>query len=297
MRSDFRRACARRAVRRLTDLIASTTASDGSAIQDCTAAYIEGPAGGIPDASITSELDTLYPASPSYPNDGTQTPNLMTGVAERETQYRQFTSPGDNPANSDLFKLSQSFGILAKWPTENVETQGSPRGKYIGLMQMLTAADQTTDPNAWKWADPSPTEGANANDAVNLFSGTVSPNDITQANNYKDEIINGDPSQSIDGYWGLGSQPFDGFYQENAALVLYGGYLTVCAPSYAESCILSSQYYIPSCSGRKGKTKQNGQTYLTCSTGWWWAVNTTIQAAGVSYVSNSNKTGVRDKLQ
>ncbi len=102
---------------------ASTTASDGSTIQDCETFYIEGPAGGIPGPAtstnpqdvITPLLDSLYPQSSSYQkylvNDGTPTNNLMTGIAYHETQYRQFTSPADNPPNSDLFNLKADLGV------------------------------------------------------------------------------------------------------------------------------------------------------------------------------------------
>ena len=137
-------------------ITAKTTAADGSSIEDCTVAYLEGPAGGIPDSSITSVLDTLYGSSQSYPTDGTATSNLMTGVAEKETSYRQFATPGDSPANSDLWNLDATYGILAKWPYENPMNQFAQRGDYIGLMQMATASNQLSDPNAWKWQDSSP---------------------------------------------------------------------------------------------------------------------------------------------
>jgi hypothetical protein len=168
-------------------------------------------------------------------------------------------------------------------------------------MQMQTAGNQQSDPNAWKWADPSPSAAANANDAVNLFSGSVNPNDIQMATTYETEIINGVPSQNIPGYLnGNGSlmSQLNGFLPlENMALVLYGGYLTTCGASMA--CKLSSQYYTPQCPvpGVQGtKTKGKQITYLTCSTAWQWIPNTVNQADGLNYVQNGS-TGVRDLLK
>ncbi len=162
-------------------------------------------------------------------------------------------------------------------------------------MQIATATDQKTDPNAWKWADPSPTAAANTNDAVNLFSGTPSPNKIQLATTYENEIITGvpgsKPSQDIPGYSGL--QPsLNGLQLENMALVLYGGWVNLQSPL---STILTHQYYIPNCTGKQGRTKSGGQTYLTCSTGWQWTPNAN-QANGLNYVMNG-KSGVRDQLQ
>lgn len=82
------------------------------------------------------------------------------------------------------------------------------------------------------------------------------------------------------------------------ALVLYGGYLvSACGSTPSEVCSLTSQYYIPSCSGTQGTTRSKGQTYLTCSTGWQWVPNTTNQSDGLYYVKNSDLTGVRDRLK
>lgn len=137
--------------------------------------------------------------------------------------------------------------------------------------------EPTTDPDAWDWTK-------NTTDGVNLFSGTVSPNKITLARNYGTAIINGDPKNAIDGYYGL--NPPVGNQLENMALVLYGGDLVAaCGITPSETCSLTSQYYIPSCSGTQGTTRQKGQTYLTCSTGWQWSVNSTKQPKGVAYVN------------
>jgi hypothetical protein len=164
------------------NVIAKTTADDGSAIQDCVTFYVEGPetggggAGatggsttggmGIPDSNITQQLDGLYPNTYSYKkylinsNDGTATGNLMTGVAEHETNYHQFLTPAEG--NSDLFNnlyATSQDQIVAKWPNENSATQTVPWGEYIGLMQV-----PTTDPDAWDWT-------VNTTDGVNVFSG------------------------------------------------------------------------------------------------------------------------------
>jgi len=96
---------------------ATTTLSDGGTVTDCTTYYVEGPAGGIDKSTITSQLDSLYQASPSYPKDGTATSNLMTGVAYRESTYTQFRTPAE--CNFDLWSLDANFGILAKWPYES----------------------------------------------------------------------------------------------------------------------------------------------------------------------------------
>jgi hypothetical protein len=256
---------------------ASTTAGDGSSVNDCVTFYIDGPQSGIPNTTITSQLDSLYPQSQSYPTDGTATTNLMTGVAMKESSYAQFYYPGQGVVpQPDLYP-----GVYGKWPQE-----GAGGGAYIGLMQIAT-----TFPDAWDWT-------MNTSDAVNLFSGTVSPNKMQLAATYVTDIINGDPKAKppINGYSGLGTQ--DGQQLENMALVLYGGWLvTSCGKTPSESCTLNSQYYIPNCSGKQGTIKKGGQTYLTCSTGWQWIPNTTNQQGGLNYVSNPNKTGVRDQLQ
>lgn len=171
-------------------------------------------------------------------------------------------------------------------------------------MQIVTAVDQSSDPNAWKWADLNRTAAANANDAVNLFSGTANPNKMTivgpSSSGYESEIINGVPSQNIPGYLnGNGSLlgQLNGSQLENMALVAYGGYLLKC--NNGLKCILNSQYYIPQCPvpGVQGTKKQGKQiVYLTCSTAWQWVPNSVNQAAGLNYVQNGID-GVRDQLQ
>ena len=176
--------------------------------------------GGIPNASVTSELDALYKASPSYPTDGTATPNLMTGVAKRESSYTHFRRPDEGNAN--LYN-----GVDGKWPFEN-----AGGGMYIGLMMIQTASDQTlppnADPNAWNWV-------TNATDAVNLFSGTPYPNEIQLATTFEGYIIDGFNGtydllkQSTPGHVGLGTR--NGSQVERMALVLYGGWVDLSQTS------------------------------------------------------------------
>jgi len=254
---------------------ASTTIANGSTVQDCVTVYVEGSESGIPDANITSQLDTLYPNSVSYPTDGTATNNLMTGVAMKESSYHQFLYPDELAAgqNPDLFNLLHDFSIDAYWPNESPGNGG----KYIGLMQI----GPTTDSDAWDWT-------LNTTDGVNLFSGTPSPNKIQLAITYEGEIING-ASYYINrkkyyspGHVGL--RALQGFERENMALVLYGGYLVNCG-STDLACQLSIQYYTPACPS-PGVVATNKQGNLTCSTGWQWNPNTANQSTGISYVTN-----------
>ena len=187
---------------------ATTTLSDGGTVTDCTTFYIEGPAGGILNRLLTDQLvnstTQSYQRSTSYPSGGT--PALMAQVAVKESTYRQFTSPVDTPANADLWRLQSDFGITAKWPDE------SPGGgKYIALMQVMTDANQTSDPNAWNWI-------TNANDGVNLFSGTPpsefndTENKIQHATDYENEMIQeyipGPPPPKAAPAFGLGAREY-----------------------------------------------------------------------------------------
>jgi len=96
--------------------------------------YVVGTA--IPDTDITARLVSLY---------GGATPNLMTGIAKRESSYTQFVT-------------RSLFGISALWPTESPDG-----GSHIGLMQMpVSKAD------AWDWQ-------ANTSDGVTLFSASKLP--------------------------------------------------------------------------------------------------------------------------
>lgn len=97
--------------------------------------YVVGTA--IPEAEITSRLVSLY---------GGATPNLMTGIAWRESTYHQFVT-------------RSLFGVSALWPTESPPDPASHTrsGGHIGLMQMpVNQAD------AWDWK-------ANTADGTNFF--------------------------------------------------------------------------------------------------------------------------------
>ncbi len=207
---------------------AQTTAPDGSTVQDCVTSYIIGPqpastAYSIPPSSITTRLDQLYPASASYIqylDDGTATPNLLAGVAVKESSYYQFLPP---PVNADLFSLDANFGIKdAYWPYENTPTSQTPEGEYIGLMQV-----PTTDSNAWDWT-------ANTQYAVNLFSGGSSSDKVQTAVQFEGYLINGYQNSKLKVSLpahinGNGSyfSSLTGYDRENNALVLYGGFSTV----------------------------------------------------------------------
>ncbi len=178
-------------------------------------------------------------------------------------------------------KLNPSISF--KWPNENVQTSQTPRGEYIGLMQVMTDADQQDDPNAWNWM-------TNAADGVNLFSGTPpaeyqdSKNKIQHATDYENEMRAAyTPSPPV----------MTGDQIENMALVLYGG---------DGSSALTTQFYIPVCPS-PGKLFK---TYTCKGATWQWAVNTGNQLSGVLYVSNNvqdawydrtKEPGVRDLLQ
>lgn len=271
---------------------ASTTAIDGSTVQASVTFYIEGATGGVPNANITTQLDQLYTASSSYPKDGSATSNLMTGVAMHESNYTQFRTPAE--CNFDLWSLDKSFGILAKWPYES-EVSGpnnqcvSDGGTHIGLMQIATAPNQTADPNAWKWADQTPTAAANANDAVNLFSGTPTPNKMTIASSYENDIFSGVKTPKIPAHVGMDSTrtPLSGLQFENMALVLYRG--AGLGPDLAST--LMELYYIPVCTP-PGAISSSSKGW-TCSTKWYWAVNdpTVDQNVQVKYIFPPKATG------
>jgi hypothetical protein len=315
---------------------ASTTAQDGSSsVQDCVTFYVEGPettdsgstngvnnggltgGGGIPDTTITSRLDQLYPATSSYanllandPNGANPTPNLMTGVAERESLYRQFTTFLES--NADLFSTWASYQIPAKWPTQNPPNQYVKAGQQIGLMQVAT-----TDPDAWDWT-------VNTTDGVNLFSngGKKNPDKVMQAVNYEGWIISGNSSYGIAAHANYDKKTFPGLdaaHRENNALVFYGGYVMSCGGD--TTCVAGSLYYIPVCTGT---ITTKGNTWICNGADWYWAVNDPLvdrnvqdqyvcpsgtascalgQAGGVSYVINGilfddgPPYGVRYQLQ
>src|SRR5579875_974863 len=247
----------------LTDITGSTVASDGSTVQDCTNAYIEGPAGGITNSVITSQLEQSpqsYPNSSSYPSGGT--PSLLAQAAVYESGYAQFLEPPQPPKNFDLYNLfAKSSGeIAAKWPLESRLSDGlSDGGSHIGLLQVMTDANQSTDPNAWNWV-------TNATDGVNLFSGDPpaeyqdNNNKIDYATTYENEIIQEGYTPQLPN---LSSTQL-----ENMALLLYGP---------GASVDLTKQYYAPSCSGKIVKQ-------FTCKgANWVWKENTN-NPTGTTYV-------------
>lgn len=202
---------------------ASTVATDSSIVTDCANFYVEGPAGGIPNSTITNQLVSSgqsYQSSPSYPSGGTS--NLMAQVAVYESGYAQFLEPPQPPKNVDLYKLyaNTNGAIAAKWPLESRLTSGlSDGGSHIGLTQVATDPNQITataplipDPDAWNWV-------TNAADGVNLFSGSPpseyqdTQNKIEHATTYENEII----QEYIPTLPQLSATQL-----ENMALVLYG---------------------------------------------------------------------------
>jgi|SRR5215213_84649 len=84
----------------------------------------------IPNQQITDRLISIYNGA---------TPNLMTGIAQRESSYQQF-------------RVMTLYGISARWPNESFDG-----GSHVGLMQVEISMS-----HAWNWED-------NTRDAVNLF--------------------------------------------------------------------------------------------------------------------------------
>jgi hypothetical protein len=106
--------------------------SGGETASPVEYAYIVGVP--IPDSKITSRLYSLYNGA---------TPNLLTGIAMKESSYRQFS-------NITL------FGYTGNWPTESYDG-----GSHIGLMQVpITMAD------AWDWK-------TNTQTGANMFAEKV----------------------------------------------------------------------------------------------------------------------------
>ena len=268
---------------------AQTTAPDGSTVQDCVTFYVEGLETGIPDTAITARLDQLYPASSSYLqylNDGTATPNLMTGVASKESSYQQFRTPEESfiPPEPDLFNLYANFQIPAKWPVENPTAYcpdgRNARGCYIGLMQV----GPTTDSDAWDWT-------SNTQDGVNLFSGGGSSDKVQTAVRFEGYIINGytssKPKVSLPAHVngdGSNLRTLTGRERENNALVLYGGAVSNCNGALA--CTVNELYYAPQCP-LPGVQATDKHGNLLCQGGTWqWVVNGANQPGGVGYADD-----------
>jgi hypothetical protein len=282
------------------NVTASTTASDGSTVQDCLTYYIDGPQGGITNGNITTQVETSnqsYPSSNSYPSDGTGTQGLMAQVAVKESFYAQFQTPALCNGHPDLWSLDATYSILAKWPDENGATSTVPQGEFIGLMQV---GDPFTDADAWDWT-------VNAQDGVNKFSGGSKRVDdfVQDAVRFEGYIRNGYSSRGVtvpahknaDGSY---ISALDAVGKESNALVLYAGDLKKCSGDVV--CTTNSLYWFPECSG----TVTMKSNTATCSTSWQWAPNTSNQLSGLLYVSNNqndswhdqySQPGVRDDLK
>ena len=269
---------------------ATATLSDGGTVEDCTKAYVEGPAGGIyPNSIITNQLagtgqsyPNSYPNSAYYPNtyypkDGTATPDLAAQIAAHESSYTQFQTPALCNGHPDLWGLDATYGILAKWPEEpyvydeNNVCTGTDGGSHIGLMQVMTDADQSSDPNAWNWV-------TDTGDGVGLFSGTppTEYNDtkskMQHAIDYMNEII----QEYVPGPLPSGQlPPLSGFQLENQALVLYGP----GAPHGAAH----DEFCIPACSSGVSQYDSLTNNYICVGGTWAWSENSQGSPA-VQYV-------------
>jgi hypothetical protein len=106
--------------------------------------------GGICDASITNQLETLYTSDgpactgPGHPwtcctgsGQGTCTPvtspNLLTLIATAESTYAQFANISAN-------------GLFGLWPHESPRGNKTKPGAFIGLMQVPVQMS-----TAWNW--------------------------------------------------------------------------------------------------------------------------------------------------
>jgi hypothetical protein len=170
-----------------------------TAIAKPVTAYIVG--NSIPDADITARLVSLYARG--------ATPNLLTGIASRESNYRQFR---------DL----ALYGVSAKWPNESYDG-----GTHMGLMQVVTTYE-----HAWDWH-------ANTEYAAKLFTREKLP----AARRNENAIRRGEQRTSVPGHPGL--RELTDTEHEMMALVLYGPFApggeNVPAANRAEQ--LAKQYY------------------------------------------------------
>lgn len=101
-------------------------------------AYVVGDA--LSETEITARLTAVYAHG--------ATPRLLTGIAARESTYRQFS-------------LRTKYGRQALWPLESAEDGGS----HIGLMQVYSSGAQGVA-NAWDWLE-------NTSQAANLFDEKI----------------------------------------------------------------------------------------------------------------------------
>jgi hypothetical protein len=129
---------------------------DGTGIESCANAYVVGTQ--IPDDAITERLDRLYATG--------ATPGLLTGIAQVESSYRQFTQ-------------MNLYGASARWPYESYDG-----GSHIGLMQVETKLGMDY---VWDWtvntreghrvfvADKLPPAGRNAAKIMAAHPGLPPP--------------------------------------------------------------------------------------------------------------------------
>ena len=91
----------------------------------------------------------------------------MAHAASYESSFHQFLEPPQPPKNVDRYNLyaNTSGTKAANWPIEGSNSGISDGGTHIGWSQVMTDANQTSDPNEWNWI-------TNAADGVSIFSGT-----------------------------------------------------------------------------------------------------------------------------
>lgn len=149
-------------------------ASNGTGDSACTLQYAYIVGEPIPEAEITTMLVRLYTFG--------ATPRLLTGIADKESTYRQFG-------------LRTKYGKQAYWPLESAEDGGS----HIGLMQLSSTGEQGVA-NAWNWIQ-------NAQHAAGLFREKLSI-----ARSLETRIRQAHP----------GLRALTDLERENMALTLYG---------------------------------------------------------------------------
>lgn len=213
---------------------ASTTAADGSTVQDCVTFYVDGVQSPSP-LDPTSQLVSLY-------SNGA-TPHLMTGLATHESGYSQFHYPGDgSPAEPDVFN-----GIDGLWPYES-----NGGGQFIGLMMV-----PTTDTDAWDWTQNT-TDGVNS--TVYGFVGEKLPT----AQNFVDWLTGKKKNTNVPVHQGLQAFSSPSAQLENMALVLYG---------QQAKGPWTQQFYVPVCPPPGTITVQGKNTWICNGATWYWAYN------------------------
>jgi len=161
---------------RLTITASATVA--GTKCSNQITNYITGV--GIPNTTITQRLRSLY----TPPAGGTA--GLLTGVAMKESTYRQF------------FNSHTKYGLIARWPVENISIYPLP-GSYIGMMQVPVKMD-----TAWDWR-------VNTQTGANIIEEKLATT--------MREVANLRATHS-------GLPNLTGVQSENYALGFYGGYST-----------------------------------------------------------------------